>query len=735
MINNSSFIVCLLLILLSVEAPGQEIKSINFDSLQFSTDLKIGLVLSGGGAKGFAHIGVLKMLEETGIQVDYITGTSMGSVIGGLYAAGYSAAELDSLARTLKWQQLFSEQTQRRFLTTYAKKKNEKFLLNFPVTENGIGLPRGLISGQNVYELLSDLTKNVHTIRDFDQLSIPFRAIATNLETGKAEVLGGPHLPDAIRASISIPSIFVPYKMNGNIYVDGGIVRNLPVSDVIDMGANFVIAVDVGEPLKKFDELDSMLEILNQTVLFHASQENSRQESLSDITIAPPLDTLKQYQISDFSKAVEILEMGERMARPYRKTLAKIAAVQKRNSIPGTLLFEDDPTYYISSIEIEGTENLDPDFVRTELKLDTSNPVRLSEINRAINQLYGSGFFETISYSVESNPSGSVLKLRIREQNINTVSAGLRFDTERDAAVIFHTTLQNLFKTSSLTQANVRLGERIFTNLEFLSTPGNRPRFGIKADISYLRDDIEWFDNEERISSFKSHNYRLDLFGGLVFSNTFELGIGIRQDFFNMSQELNTNLLPFDDQNFHSVYGRFWLDTYDQLHFPTSGQSILIEYNVAESFLQTSSDFTRQLVYGDWIFPAGNKISFNTTLFAGRTTGSEIPQPYWFNFMLIDRNLRTDRFVGYEDDEDAAKNLYMLGAGIQYQLDFNKFIILSGNVGNRFNKWTADKLTETNLSGLGLGIGANTIVGAVKLTASYSERNDLFVRFDIGFRF
>ena len=198
--------------------------------------LKIGLVLSGGGAKGFAHIGALKVIEEAGIKIDYISGTSMGSIIGGLYASGFTAHQLDSLARAKQWEQLFTERTQRRLLTTYEKKQDEKFLLDFPISRKGIQLPQGLIAGQNVYEFLSRQLSHVRHINNFDNLPIPFRAVATDLETGEAVVLDGGHLPDAIRASISIPSVFIPYSIGDNVYIDGGLIRNLPVQEVLDMG-------------------------------------------------------------------------------------------------------------------------------------------------------------------------------------------------------------------------------------------------------------------------------------------------------------------------------------------------------------------------------------------------------------------------------------------------------------------------------------------------------------------
>ena len=456
---------------------------------------------------------------------------------------------------------------------------------------------------------------------------------------------------------------------------------------------------------------------------------------MSDITIEPPLDSLKQYELTDFDKATELVNFGEWMSRPYLNELQAVAAHQQDTAEQSNNIHGSKQIYKISSIEISGIQNITRDFIVTELKLDINQAVSISRIHEGVNRLYGTGFFETISYQLNESENGFVLDMEIKEKKANRVSAGLRFDTEREASVIFSTSLQNIFNTPSLTRANIRLGERIFTNLEYIATPGNRPRFGVKVETSYLRDDITWFEDEERISSFKSHNYRIDMFAGMLLNNTIETGVGIRQDFFNMGQELNTGALPFGDENFFSIYGRFWLDTYNQLHFPTSGQSFLIEYNIAELFNAKSPDFTRQLFYGDWIFPAANRVSFNLTSFAGRSTGSELPQPYWFNFMLIDRNLRTDRFVGYEDDEDAAKNMFMFGAGMQYEFALDKYLILSGNVGNRFDKWRGSEITSTNLSGGGIGLGAETIIGAVKLTASVSERNNLFVRLDIGYRF
>ncbi|MDX1641798.1 MAG: patatin-like phospholipase family protein, partial [Balneolaceae bacterium] len=251
----------------SVEAKAQELY-LSKKNNQVDDTLRVGLVLSGGGAMGIAHIGVIQAIEEAGIRIDYITGTSMGSLVGGLYAIGYTSDQLAEMATSNNFVELFTEKPDRKYISNYEKIIDDRTIVTFPISEKSIDLPVGIISGQNIYTYLARLTQSVHGIEEFDDFPIPFAAVATDLETGEAKVFRSGYLPDALRASISIPSLFSPHNIDGKLYVDGGLIRNLPVQDAIEMGADYTIAVDVSSPLMPKDSLNTFAKVLNQSVFF-----------------------------------------------------------------------------------------------------------------------------------------------------------------------------------------------------------------------------------------------------------------------------------------------------------------------------------------------------------------------------------------------------------------------------------------------------------------------------------
>ena len=229
--------VCLLL----VSAPGRA---------QTPNPPKIGIALSGGAARGLAHIGVLKVLEQAGIPVDVIAGTSMGSVVGGLYALGYNADQLDTIVRAQDWFRLLTDPVDRRDLPVDRKIAADRIMLTLPIYRGGIHLPRSVVPGQRIWELLTRLTWSAHGVHDFHRLPTPFAAVATDLETGQAVVLDRGFLPDAIRASMALPSVFAPVELGGVVLIDGGVVRNLPAHDARALGADVLICSDVTDPLE-----------------------------------------------------------------------------------------------------------------------------------------------------------------------------------------------------------------------------------------------------------------------------------------------------------------------------------------------------------------------------------------------------------------------------------------------------------------------------------------------------
>src|SRR2546430_1892721 len=268
---------------------------------------KVGVALSGGAARGLAHIGVLKVLEEAGVPVDVITGTSMGSVVGGLYAVGYTAPQLDTIVRTEDWYRLLTDPVDRRDLAVDRKFTEDHYLLTLPIQRGGIKLPKSVVTGQRVSQLLTRLTWSAHAIRDFRALPIPFAAVATDLETSRAVVLDHGFLPDAIRASMALPSVFSPVDLGDTAVIDGGVVRNLPAQDARALGADVLICSDVTDPLEPRDSIVSLVDVLVQSVSFRVWDSEAEQRSKCDVLILPEV---RGFSTFAFARASDVIARG-----------------------------------------------------------------------------------------------------------------------------------------------------------------------------------------------------------------------------------------------------------------------------------------------------------------------------------------------------------------------------------------------------------------------------------------
>src|SRR5689334_9045875 len=273
---------------------------------------RVGLALSGGAARGLAHIGVLEVLAEAGVRVDVVAGTSMGGVVGGLYAMGYTPAQLDSIVTSVNWTRLLTDPVDRRDLPVDRKFAEDHYLLTLPITRGSIKLPQSVVPGQRISQLLTRLTWSAHGVHDFRRLSLPFTAVATNLETGKAKVLDHGFLPDAMRASMALPSVFAPVELDDSLLIDGGVIRNLPAQDARALGANVLICSDVTDPLEPRDSLRSLADVLLQSVSFRIWDSQATQRAQCDVLIVPEV---RGFSSASFTRGRELIARGEAAAR------------------------------------------------------------------------------------------------------------------------------------------------------------------------------------------------------------------------------------------------------------------------------------------------------------------------------------------------------------------------------------------------------------------------------------
>ena len=538
---------------------------------------KIGLVLSGGGAKGFAHVGVLKIIDELGIPIDYIAGTSMGSIIGGFYAIGYSAIDIEKIILEQNWDDLLSDQISRKFVPIYEKTDFERYVLSFPIRPKGIELPSGIVGGQNVINLFESLTIDYHNETDFSKLPIPFLCIATDLENGEAVVLDKGYLPEAMRASMAIPTLFEPVEIDGKLLADGGMVNNFPVKEVLRMGADIVIGVDVQSGAKSKKELKSLLDIVNQTVSLMALPNFKENVKYCDIYIKPDI---KKYSVGSFNEANSLIQKGEEMAKDFIPVLKelkekyKLTAPKKEAYIPPN----DSSLFYLKDIEIEGLNQVSNYLLDGKLNLETNSKISLFDLKKGINRIYGSRYFSRVDFQMKGDEEKTLL-LRVKERTTKRFNVGLHYDSDNNAAVLLNTTFRNKLRSGSRLSFDLKLSENPRFKTTYTIDNGIKPGLNVEAEFN----DSEVYgynDKGRKIATFDFNYVKFDFNIHSIFRESYSFGLGGKMEFYNINTEVvvNSSVDDEDEDYYFSYYAFLNIDSHDKAYYPKKGISLYGEY-------------------------------------------------------------------------------------------------------------------------------------------------------------
>ena len=723
----------LLLVLSGLSSAQENVALLDSTDIGPDEELKVGLVLSGGGAKGFAHIGALKVIREAGVKIDYITGTSIGSIIGGLYSIGYNPEYLENLVLNANWQELFDEHPGRRSLSMNEKMVDGRYLISLPVNREKIKLPEGLISGQNVFNLLARETWPVHNVTDFTKFPIPFTCVAADVATGEAVVLNEGYLPDALRASMAIPSIFTPYELNGRTLVDGGLVRNLPAEDALKMGANYLIGVDVSARIKPADSLASFLDVLNQVLSFQMTESNKEQRDFVNQLISPDI---KNYSIDDFNRADELIKLGEEAARQHWNELKALAERQSQEK----RIYEYNPPnierLFIHDIEIKGLQNIPKQFILQELPIQPGSWITPEQVQELVTRLYGTRLFELVTHRLIVDERGTKLEISVVERNSNDFRFGFRYDTDTQASLIFYTTYRNVLQPGSLLRFHLLLGDAAQARSEYVYYFSEmEPNLGLRTNLEYQRTYVPWYRGDNQIGSVVNHAYRLDAMIGTMFSNKFILGTAFRKEFVDLNNYVSRVNIPFRDQHYHMVQGLFWLDTFNSSSFATRGHTCYATFNYSGRWIASPKNFAQQTVLWKSAFPMNEALSMKTSLYLGRSTGDNLPAHYYYFLRENDPWMGRIPFVGFQRRELAGRNVQMATAGFQYEVLDRKYITLLSSVGNTFDHFTFDLPENKYFAGVGIRVGAETLIGPIELSVGSSTRNAVDIRFQMGYRF
>ena len=706
---------------------------------------KIGLVLSGGGAKGFAHIGVLKVLEQAGVKIDYIGGTSMGAVVGGLYASGYSATQIDSIFRTINFDNLLQDFIPRTSKNFYEKRNDDLYAFVLPFYKFKIGIPEALSKGMYNFNLLSAVTRSVRHIRDFNSLKIPFLCMATNIETGEPVTLNKGNLAYAMIASSAFPSLFSPVEMDGNLLVDGGVANNYPVEEVKKMGADIIIGVDVQDGLLNRTELKDATKILGQVTTLQSIEKMKTKITETDIYIKPDI---KSFGLISFDRGLDIIEKGEEASFAVYEQLKKYGNKDyKPNNLKTTV-----DSLQIKDIIINNLKNYTRSYIKGKLGFKEGEKISYTDLKTGIDNLNATQNFSAINYSFENNDSKDDLKLTLNENaNKTFLKFGLHYDGLFKSAVLVNLTQKKTFFKNDIASLDIVLGDNLRYNLDYYIDNGFYWSFGFKSQFNQFNRNMAkemsglYLDSPDiKTINIDFSDLTNQVYFQTLFAQKFLIGTGVESKFLNTKSKTIANTSTIiDKSNYLSAFGYMKYDSFDNKHFPKKGwcfsgdiQSYLLSSDYAKTFKPFSiakADF----VIATTVF---KKITLKFQADGGFSFGNEsLP---FFNFALGGFGYATlnnfKHFYGYDFLSIAANSYLKAATTIDYEIFKKGHINLSANFANLQDNLfhSLDWLSIPKYSGYALGYGLETIIGPIEIKHSWSpETGKGYTWFSVGFWF
>jgi NTE family protein len=705
---------------------------------------KVGLVLSGGGAKGFAHVGVLKAIEKSGIQIDYIGGTSMGAIVGGLYASGYSVLEIEKIIIETDFYALLQDINPRRSKPFFEKENGEKHAIVLPVNDGKIGLPKGVSKGQNILNFLTELLSPVDTISDFSKLPIPFFCIATDVETGNQVKLTKGFLPLALRASGSFPTLLNPIEIDHKLLIDGAVANNFPVDEMQKTGVDIIIGVDVQDKLFKKDNIKSALDLLNQISSYQMYKKMPEQISNTDVYIHPEIF---DYSVVSFDKSKEILKKGIDKGLEFMSVFDSISKLQTHKK-PVRKITKTIRNFVISTIEINGNNNHTRAYVLGKLKIKEGDSISRLNFSKSINYLSSTDNFQIIDYNFIDEGSDKKLILNVKESSQNaTVRLGLHYDFVYKSGVLLNYNHKNFLIKNDALSLDLVVGDRLRYNLEYFVDNGFYYSYGFSSRFNNFRENIKpvQSSNVSKID-LQYTDFTNTVYLQTTFDRKFAFGLGLEHKNLTLKTETITNAdntsFVFDESDYFNAFSYLKLDTYDDINYPTKG----VNFDASFRWYLWSSDFNNDFVQFSQV---KGKLGFAKTFFddftfqyiseGGFTLGEVTSTSFDFLLGGYNKNFINNFVSFYGYDINALSNQSFLKSliNIRYKVFKNNYISFLANYArvaeNVLKK--GDLFVDTK-SGYAFGYSVDTLIGPIDLKYSWSpDTKNHFWYFNLGFWF
>ena len=699
---------------------------------------KVGVVLSGGGAKGMAHIKALKVIEEAGIPIDYIAGTSMGAIVGGLYAIGYTPEQLDSMVRKQNWTFLLSDRIKRSAMSLTDRERSEKFIVSIPFTKSpkDAASSGGIIKGQNLANLFSDLTMGYHDSINFDKLPIPFACVAANVVNGEQIIFHNGILSTAMRASMAIPGVFTPVRQDSMVLVDGGIVNNYPADVVKAMGADVIIGVDVQNALKKADKLNSAPDILGQIVDITCQSNHEKNVDLTDTYIRVNVDG---YSSASFTPAAidTLMRRGEEAAKAQWNSLLALKKkigisdnyVPKRHGPYSSL--SNVRTIYVTDISFSGVEADDKKWLMKKCNLKENSNITTQQIEQALYQLRGSQSYSSASYTLTDTPEGYHLNFLLQAKYEKRINLGIRFDSEEIASLLINGTADLKTHIPSRLSLTGRLGKQYAARIDYTLEPMQQRNFNFSYMFQY--NDINIYEEGERAYN-TTYKYHLAEFGfSDVWYKYFRFGLGFRFEYYKYKDFLFKKPefigLDVESEHFLSYFAQVHYNTYDKGYFPSKGSDFKAAYSLyTDNMAQYNEQAPFSALSASWasVIPATRRFSIIPSIYGRVLIGKGIPYPlknaiggevYGF---YIPQQLP---FAGVTNMELMENSIIITSLKFRQRMGSIHYLTLTGNYGLTDSHFF-EILKGKQLFGISAGYGMDSVFGPLEISLGYSNQTD-----------
>jgi len=705
----------------------------------------IGLTLSGGGAKGLAHIGILKAIDSAGIKVSYVTGTSMGSIIGALYASGYSGKEIEKIARNIDWDLLLTNSSTLRSLIMEEKDEYNKYAVELPWQDKGFRLPNGVIESQELWLKFGELFFPVYNIKDFSKLPRAFQCIATDISTGEMYVLDKGELPYAIRASMAIPSVFTAVEYQNKKLVDGGIVRNFPITNAKEMGAGYVIGSDVSSGLLKKEKINNIFNIIAQIAFFREDADAKKEKKMCDFYIHQALGTLN---MGSFSSSAEIIDSGIAKGNeiyPYLKHFA-----DSLNAIYGTDTITLNTVPKIDSVKItdytiNGLHQTGNDFFLHRIQFTNNKKYTATDLTKMIRNAFGTRYYNKVVYTLQPvTDSSARIIFDVDENPLVFAKFGIGYNSFQGVSVISNITLRNFLTDYSRSMISLNIGENMRLKAQHLQFIGKTKSFAVAAGLQAENININTYKDFAKMGAYKRGGFLADISSRFSVKKSTSIGTGFKFESFNYKPQIVTGLSIQGNNSLYSVYFNYKLNTLTNNIYPRKGLKLDLEAgrsinqnaklkfydngqfipNFADSTKISFEDFSYFNFKMDYYIPVVRKYVLRANVQAGvnfNQKDNSVNNYFIGGLTPTFRNQIT--FAGLAEGTVMSSSVASINIALRRQIYPSLYVTGSAN-GLIYDFIQKNKTTTKNsfLTGYALTLGYNLALGPLEISAMYSDQ-------------